>query len=326
MDKRLELLVTIHYSGKRSRSLKLVGRGSGLEFDKRIRLEPGRNEIKVKSREKLPKRVHRLDVVLYWHFEPGTKVFLIPMPVIFTIFVTAGEPQSDTPEGVTTKRLGYAVKWVAAAKSLEPFAILKFIVDARFTDFDLTTERKPWELALQNSKADCRSLVKHVLAVVNMVGLSEMTKDIELKAVKLWEHPFNIALDTMAKNPNGRRFKWLPDKTNFISMETPADEKKDLNFPELYHPTQALTRVLLFDKHDRPNAFQACLRYDDKSRTAYFPGGVKKIFEASFTGAAHREQVLKHVFKSLSWAEPEDPTKSSSWKIKSGLDPIKSYV
>jgi hypothetical protein len=330
MDTHIEVLVTLEFSGTRSLHATLVGRGSGLEFEKRVKLRPGENRFTLQSSAKLSNQVQRLDVELYWYFEPSTRVFLIPALVTFAIFATAGEPRSDEADGVTAQRLAYAVKWVAAAKSLDPFEIISFIVNARFSDFDLRLPRAPWELALQNSRADCRSLVNHMLAVIDMVGLREAAKDVQLEAVKLWEHHFNIAVESIPGHIDKKRFKWMPDKGNFISMETPADEKKDLNFPELYHPTRSLIRVLLFDRDDRPNAFQACLKYTDRSRTVYFPGGVKRTFEAKFSGAAHREAVLRHVFKSLAWAKPDIegddiPKTPVSWKRLPHTNPIKSY-
>ncbi len=266
----------------------LRGDGPGdVDFRRSVRLRGGTQTVDLESVAPLPRAIRELDLSIRWRY---TFRDTTEGPEIgetrTTAFLTLGRPTTPSRRpGVTVRRMRQAVKAIAGAGSRDPHAIAKHVI-GKWSRFNLDVAYwNAWELGDdkvdpetgQLIGADCQTIVRYTENVIGMAGVPG-----QAEFVVVW---------AKVKRPE----KALANPVHAGHMGNPRQLHND------HFSSRSERRgwvAYLIDGNNRPNNYEAALRFTHGGEKLYYPGGVRAVM-------SHADQVLR-VFGSMSWVDTLD--------------------
>lgn len=251
-----------------------------LSFDYTGSMKGGLNQsVSMQSVGKLPNEItHIKDKKITWTMEWNNWSRTIGTTGLHEIFVTMGTPRRT--DQVTLRRMALSVKLGKEAATLDTHNLVLHIME-KWPIYNLSVYYTNAWLIAENMKkgADCGTISRFVLGIIETLGIPGTAS-----AVAVYANPSNpsVALEDSLNSLGSVALRKYPGK---IINGNPA-------------------RVSLIDGNECSNVYEAALKFNDGSKTEYYPGGVP--FWTTVGGAKRRvkyptNHVVLNIFNSLAW-------------------------
>lgn len=295
---KVKVRVTLNVTPKDAPVFSAYLRGDGpgdLDFRKRVRLRGGRQTVTLTSVAKLPESIQEYDLRIKWRYTlrdttQGPEIG----ETATTAFLTMGDPATPSRRtGITTKRMRQAIKAISGSSSQDPHAIAKHVI-GKWNHFNLDVAYwNAWELGDDKTNpetgelvgADCQTIVRYTENVIGMAGVPG-----KAEFIVVW---------AKVKKPEKARANPVSDG----HMGNPRQYHND-HFDDV--DDRAGWIAYLIDGNNRPNNYEAALRFTHGGQKLYYPGGVLAVME-------NADEVLR-VFGSMSWVDSRD-----GYKVKDAI-------
>jgi hypothetical protein len=312
---RVKIEIELYPIDLPSRDYKVRGKATwgNLDFELDAPLKGGKQELTLTSTQELPDKVVKLSGDINWGIEAS---WLPSMPADHSwghvIYVSHGVPNdsaSVTESGITLKRMENAIKWIAAANSLDPHVIVDSLM-GHFPGYTLESSPKvpkafdhpgfltqptdkggAWPMVdYESESGECQAIVRLVRANLWQAGVPGAAK-----VMVVWAEP--------ASNPQKHEVKeddW--EAHPFAGLNTSRVVKGKTQQAVLIDDAVQVGKTYPPSHSALPgggsspgaNRYEACLWFQQGGKTVYYGGGAGKY--------ANKDEVIT-AFWGLIWVE-----------------------
>jgi hypothetical protein len=309
MDEKIRLRLGLDARAASRGPILLRGEGpEGISFSQSISLAGGPTSISMLSEGTLGRRIRKLSLGLRWRAEGADSI--APDSTTVPVFVTMGPPREKPrapyeEDAVTLRRMEKAMEWVEPAGTIDPHAIVAWLM-RRFPYYALLpSPRVPpeydhpryfndvggaWPMVENvEESGECQAIVRLVRGMLAQLGVPGEARMLVVWADPTYgggSHPLVADWEEDPRAGLSRTRKVGGKELVAALVDSPVEEGK------VYPPSHTRTA----DGRASPglNRYEACLEFTHGGRTRYYCGG------AGIT--ASRRDILR-VFWGLVWVE-----------------------